>query len=106
MNDVFTKSASFNSMTCLEVRNVTPAVHAFLSQVMRENRMGHRAYELRSACSAFFQSGHDPTIGYVLIEFWSYRQDRIDAFVSYLNEQWSKIKGPTLRLNNPFLLPS
>jgi hypothetical protein len=65
---------------------VTEKVKEKIGYLMRENRFGNEIYETRSACTAFFQGGHnDPTDKFVFIEFWS--PERVGPFLEIFNRE-------------------
>lgn len=84
---VFKVTKSANDMPAIELKNPAPEIREFILQAMRENRLGHPAYEARSKASAFLQSNSND---YLLIEFWN---QTYKEFIEYLNtefEGWYK----------------
>lgn len=66
---------------------VTKHLWDFINHMMRESRMDHEEYKLRSAAGAFFQGGHaGPQDRFIYIEFW--KPEGAQAFVDYINENY------------------
>ena len=68
-------------------QEATPELHEFLTSIMSCCDSRDHRYNLRQACGAFFQGGHDrPDGGYFYIEFWN--SIGAQAFVDYVNENY------------------
>lgn len=80
----FQVTTCLHGTPALEINDASKALHAYLSRLMRENRMDHEHYKLRMDAGAFFQGGSTEDEGWILIEFWN--PDQAQKFVDYVNK--------------------
>jgi len=84
MEHLKAESSNCGLMMCVNIYNPTKEEREKIHDIMRENRIGTKAYELSRNAGAFLQCDGD---SYMLIEFWN---KNYQPFVAYLNEELNK----------------
>jgi len=68
----------------IHVHNPSPQLRNLLRRVMTANMSGDPSYELKAKAHPFLQCDSDE---YMMIEFWTNRQNSIKDFVDHLNAE-------------------
>lgn len=79
-----TLGKSPGGLPAVHIDNPSPQLRALLRRVMTANMSGDPSYELRIRAHPFLQCDSDE---YMMIEFWTDRQNSIENFVDHINAE-------------------
>jgi hypothetical protein len=85
----FKITESIHGVPCLEFKDASPELHAFLKSVINNRDIRTEANKITHAAGAFCQGGSDLTEGWIMIEFW--KPKGAEQFVDFVARKWADL---------------